>query len=218
MKDLSDKKLKRELSPRKMFDLLFGISLLIFAVHFLLEPSGLQRDVFFAQGYDLLADFLNTVRHITGGQPYADGHIQPPLGFLLLHPFKYFADFNNKLEVLHSMPGAMFAAIFFMVLSEAFLFFMLKKFLKNGRCIPVLLYFLFSSINLYAVERGTNTVLLAHLSSDNNTPSRARSVVEHHLKNNGIDPSRDIQLAVAPRSEPGVLYQLERRTPAKSVS
>ena len=68
MKDLSDKKLKRELSPRKTFDLLFCISLLIFAVHFLLEPFELQRDVFFAQGYDLLADFLNTVRHIAKGE------------------------------------------------------------------------------------------------------------------------------------------------------
>ena len=161
MKDLSDKKLKGELSPRKTFDLLFCISLLIFAVHFLLEPSGLQRDVFFAQGYDLLADFLNTVRHIAKGQPYVNGHIQPPLGFILLYPFKYFADFNNKLDVLWQMPGAMFAAIFFMVLSEAFLFFMLKKFLKNERCIPVLLYFLFSSINLYAVERGTVVIFSA---------------------------------------------------------
>lgn len=66
-----------------------------------------------------------------------------------------------------------------------------------------------------AVESGTHTVLLAHLSSDNNTPSRARSVVERCLRSAGIDPQRDIELAVAPRSERGRLYHLACRTAAE---
>jgi len=61
-----------------------------------------------------------------------------------------------------------------------------------------------------AVEQGARTVLLAHLSSENNTPSRARNTVSHHLAQVGIDPERDIHLTVAPRSELGRVYRLER--------
>ena len=61
-----------------------------------------------------------------------------------------------------------------------------------------------------AVEQGARTVLLAHLSSENNTPSRARNTVAHHLYQVGIDPERDIELTVAPRSELGRVYRLER--------
>ena len=61
-----------------------------------------------------------------------------------------------------------------------------------------------------AVEQGARTVLLAHLSSENNTPARARNTVAWHLNNVGIDPERDIDLTVAPRSELGKVYRLER--------
>ena len=60
------------------------------------------------------------------------------------------------------------------------------------------------------VELGARTVLLAHLSSENNTPARARNTVARHLHYVGIDPERDLELTVAPRSEPGKLYRLER--------
>ncbi len=74
-----------------------------------------------------------------------------------------------------------------------------------------------ASLIRQAVERGTRTVLLAHLSSDNNTPSRARTVVERCLRSAGIDPQRDIELSVAPRSERGKLYRLERRISARNA-
>lgn len=61
-----------------------------------------------------------------------------------------------------------------------------------------------------AVEQGARTVLLAHLSSENNTPTRARNAVARHLSQVGIDPERDIDLTVAPRSELGRIYRLER--------
>lgn len=61
-----------------------------------------------------------------------------------------------------------------------------------------------------AVERGARTVLLAHLSAENNTPARARGTVAWHLSQVGIDPERDIELTVAPRAELGKLYRLER--------
>ena len=62
----------------------------------------------------------------------------------------------------------------------------------------------------FAVESGARTVVLAHLSQENNTPTHAREAVCRRLERMGCDPERDICLTVAPRKEPGVLYQLER--------
>ena len=56
-----------------------------------------------------------------------------------------------------------------------------------------------------AALAGTRTVLLAHLSSENNTPARAREVVSRRLSALGVRPEEDITLAVAPRSECGAL-------------
>ena len=61
-----------------------------------------------------------------------------------------------------------------------------------------------------AVESGTRQVALAHLSAENNTPSRARQTVCRRLSTMGCDPERDIALWVAPRSEMGPVCQLNR--------
>ena len=61
-----------------------------------------------------------------------------------------------------------------------------------------------------AVESGARTVVLAHLSSENNTPARARDVASRRLSAGGIDPERDISLTVAPRKECGPVFRLER--------
>ena len=60
-----------------------------------------------------------------------------------------------------------------------------------------------------AVESGARTVILAHLSAENNTPAHARAAVCRRLRAMGCDPERDICLAVAPRKETGPVYRLE---------
>ena len=60
------------------------------------------------------------------------------------------------------------------------------------------------------MESGTRQVALAHLSAENNTPSRARQTVCRRLSAMGCDPERDIALWVAPRSEMGPVCQLNR--------
>ncbi|OUN10748.1 MBL fold metallo-hydrolase [Flavonifractor sp. An91] len=57
-----------------------------------------------------------------------------------------------------------------------------------------------------AVSAGTSTVVLAHLSHENNTPERARQVVGASLTRMGAVPGQDVLLEVAPRSEPGRRY------------
>lgn len=59
-----------------------------------------------------------------------------------------------------------------------------------------------------AVEGGARTVVLAHLSRENNTPQRAYDVVRDTLERRGAQVGRDVTLDVAPRSEAGKRYQL----------
>ena len=57
-----------------------------------------------------------------------------------------------------------------------------------------------------AVEGGARTVVLAHLSHENNTPQRAHQVVRGVLERRGAAVGRDVVLEVAPRSEAGRRY------------
>lgn len=57
-----------------------------------------------------------------------------------------------------------------------------------------------------AVEGGARTVVLAHLSHENNTPARAHEVVRGLLERRGAAVGRDVSLEVAPRSEASRRY------------
>lgn len=52
----------------------------------------------------------------------------------------------------------------------------------------------------FAVEAGAKSVVLAHLSRQNNTPARAYEAVSRRLRAMDCDPERDIALTVAPAS------------------
>ena len=60
-----------------------------------------------------------------------------------------------------------------------------------------------ASLALEAVGWGARAILLAHRSSENNTPARAYDTVSAVLERHGALPGRDVCLEVAPRSEPG---------------
>ena len=57
-----------------------------------------------------------------------------------------------------------------------------------------------------AVWDGARTVLLAHLSQENNTPARAYETVSAALERQGAAVGRDVCLEVAPRAEVGQTY------------
>lgn len=52
---------------------------------------------------------------------------------------------------------------------------------------------------LKLVEGNTTQIMLSHLSDKNNDPDVAYKTVEIFLKNNGVEPGRDIRLSVAAR-------------------
>lgn len=59
-----------------------------------------------------------------------------------------------------------------------------------------------------AAAQGAKTVVLAHLSKDNNTPQRAYDTVAMALMRQGAELERDVVLAVAPWAEMGCSYRV----------
>ena len=59
-----------------------------------------------------------------------------------------------------------------------------------------------------AVEEGARTVVLAHLSRENNTPQRAYDVVRSALEHRGVRVGQDVRLEVAPRDQTGERYRI----------
>lgn len=65
-----------------------------------------------------------------------------------------------------------------------------------------------AALALKCVEAGAKTVLLGHLSAQNNTPARALTAAGIVFRGAGVDPEKDVTLAVAPRSEPSPCYEV----------
>lgn len=68
-----------------------------------------------------------------------------------------------------------------------------------------------AQLALLAARNGARTILLAHLSAENNTPAHALDTVERVLTADGFVPGQDVEVAVAPRKEPGRVYHLSRQ-------
>lgn len=66
----------------------------------------------------------------------------------------------------------------------------------------------------FAVEHGTKTVVLAHLSQTNNTPAHAYETAALRLMVMGCDPERDISLSVAPADALGPTFSLGKEAAA----
>lgn len=67
-----------------------------------------------------------------------------------------------------------------------------------------------AQLALDAVRAGAHTVILAHLSQENNTPALAYDAACRALSAAGIHPQHDLTLCIAPRCEPGQPYQVTK--------
>ena len=68
-----------------------------------------------------------------------------------------------------------------------------------------------ASALLKLIAGGTGTVILGHLSGENNTPGLARRVSENTLAREGIRPGTDVQLQIALRDETGEVYCIREK-------
>jgi phosphoribosyl 1,2-cyclic phosphodiesterase len=71
-----------------------------------------------------------------------------------------------------------------------------------------------ASALLKLIAGGTGTVILGHLSGENNTPGLARRVSENTLAQEGIRPGADVQLQIALRDETGEVYCIREKSQA----
>jgi len=65
---------------------------------------------------------------------------------------------------------------------------------------------------LSLIAAGTGTVLLGHLSGENNTPELARTVSTELLEREGIRTGRDVNLSVALRDRVGEVYVIREKS------
>lgn len=65
-----------------------------------------------------------------------------------------------------------------------------------------------SEFACYLAETGTKTLVLGHLSKENNTPEQADLVVRSRMEQRGICPDADVRVEVAPRSTCGPVFQV----------
>jgi len=64
---------------------------------------------------------------------------------------------------------------------------------------------------LRLISAGTGTILLGHLSAENNTPERAMEVNGGVLERDGIRVGVDVDVTVAKRDEPGDVYCIKEK-------
>ena len=74
--------------------------------------------------------------------------------------------------------------------------------LSNASCAEAL---------LRLIAAGTGTVVLGHLSGENNTPELAERVSSEILRREGIEPGRDVGLSVALRDTVGAVYTIREK-------
>lgn len=68
-----------------------------------------------------------------------------------------------------------------------------------------------AELAVLAAQSGAREILLAHLSSENNTPAHAMKVVAQRLRQAGVDLDHTVRLSTAPRNEVGHTCFVEKR-------
>lgn len=149
------------------FAILVAIFLCLSIGHSPIASLNHQEYVIFVAGDDYMADFFNVQRYIVDRDPYfttvngSEEHIYLPLGYIFLLPFSRLCDYSNmSLQDCWNSHIAVFSALLFLLISLFFLFDSLFRLnsKKGWRTFNTFL-FLFTSIFLFTIERGTLVIL-----------------------------------------------------------
>lgn len=143
--------------------------ILIWALLLIIEPSHFQLNVFFHKLDDFFADYFNHIRYTSGRDPYFDSinglheHIYLPICYLLLYPQTLFIHFSSmSLQDCWNSKEALLSAGIFLLISVSFFLHSLYLLCKKYNCPRYLLIIIFfSSLNLFAMERGNFILLTA---------------------------------------------------------
>lgn len=154
---------------QKIFKVCTFSFILIWGLLLIIEPSHFQLNVFFHKLDDFFADYFNHIRYTAGRDPYFNSinglheHIYLPICYLLLYPQTIFIDFASmSLQDCWSSKEALLSAGIFLLISVSFFLHSLYLLCKKYECPRYLLVIIFfSSLNLFAMERGNFILLTA---------------------------------------------------------
>lgn len=154
---------------QKKFILCTFSIVLIWVLLLILEPSHFQLNVFFHKLDDFFADYFNHIRYTASRDPYFNQinelreHIYLPLCYLILYPQTLFIDFSSmSLQDCWNSQAALLSAGAFLSISIFFFLHSLYLLCRKFECpLYLLIIIFFSSINLFAMERGNFILLTA---------------------------------------------------------
>ena len=153
---------------KKIFTGLTFLLACIWIILLFADPSH-QLHVFFLKLDNFFADFYNTLIYIADKNPYyneLNGTCNKnylPFSYMILYPFTLLTNYSSiSLEDCWNSQIAVLSCFFFTLLSLFLLFHSLYLLCKKYKCSPIILFIIFfSSINLYALERGNEIMISA---------------------------------------------------------
>ncbi len=157
------------LKIQRIFKICAFSFILIWVLLLMIEPSHFQLNVFFHKLDDFFADYFNHIRYTAGRDPYFNTtnglheHIYLPLCYMLLYPQTLLIDFSSmSLQDCWNSQDALFSAgVFFLISVVTFLhsLYLLCQKYECPRYLLIIIFF--SSVNLFAMERGNFILLTA---------------------------------------------------------
>ena len=157
---------KANISFANGITVIFALTIILFALGWLFDPFATQQNLFFMWFKDFLADFFNPVIYVNDCNPYfaldhtRSARISTPLHYLVFYLFDLVIGSPMTFKEMLQDKTALVVAVLNLVFYEVFLFFMLAK-ISGGKNKILLFLLLFSSVNMFAIERGTLVIFTA---------------------------------------------------------
>ena len=150
---------------QKMFMIIMFSLIFIWIILWLIDPLGLQLNVFFLKTDNFFADFFNVMIYVSDNDIYHNTinglgqKIYFPLTYMFMDIFSGFEDFSVlDLYNCYSKPHAMMACLIFTYLSITVYLYSLNKLVKLNSTQTLIIAF--SSVFLFTIERG-NPIMIA---------------------------------------------------------
>ncbi len=162
--------IKEDASLKLIFSYLLILTALLFGALLIYNPQGRQSLLFFQQGRDMLADFLNLLVYVHDKNPYFNNYFSCsvkqslPFVYLLFYPFSapLVLEGISNVRQLWLIPAAVMSAIFVTTASTLLLFLNLEKLNTLKKYTHLFLFALLcSGIMLFSLERGNIIILSA---------------------------------------------------------
>ena len=160
--------IKRIFSVGNTFVMMMTLLTGFFLWDLLSDPMGIQLNVFFRRTEDFMADFFNVQRYIADWDPYHNTinglgeKCYLPFTYLFLELFNGFFHYSDAtLSDCYASSTAMLSCVMFVLLSVMVFYHALNKLVACSTVQKVLIFF--SSIMLFAIERGNMIILCAAL-------------------------------------------------------